>query len=109
MGLGKTYSVEEIEQLYALKKSGKTWDEIGEIMRRSSKSLSLKYSKLRHGHHKMPAAVNLTKLGGVKTFKRKYNKRQPEVATIVAKPHRPMIALVGEPNEVTATIKELFS
>lgn len=89
------YTVDEAEQLQLLKADGKSWGEIAEALGRDQHAVRVKWDALNKKNQ---------------TTRKPYTKKPVTgIATIQPQPHRPMIALVGTPAEVTATIRELFS
>ncbi len=89
------YTEADETKLMALKQDGKSFDEIANILGRKVDAVRSKWYLLNH------------------RAKRANSKKLPKIprAAHIPKPQapRPMIALIGPTNEVTATIRELFS
>lgn len=95
------YSDEDIATMRTMKADGKSFAEIGQAISRDPHAVSQKW-------------IGLMGRKGSQGARGPYKKQTKEVVVATARapreaPHRPMIALVGTPAEVTATIRELFS
>lgn len=91
------YTEKDIARVNELRAAGKSWAEVGNAIGRSPRALYLKFRKEKIA----------------KKQKRKYVLRKKVEAALAtpmpSQTNKPMIALVGSPSEVTATIRELFS
>lgn len=85
------YTPQDEEKLMALKKGGKSFHEISKVLGREAPGLRSKWYALNH------------------EAKKANRKKLPKIPKFEVPRQRPMIALVGNPSEVTATIRELFS
>jgi hypothetical protein len=92
----RTITDEEIKTIVKLKKAGKTYKQIEDETNIPPHKTMYYVYKAIHGVHPR-AKVKLKKPEKVMT------------ENIVIPVSKPMIALVGTPAEITATIKELFS
>lgn len=95
------YTDAENKTIISMKAEGKANKEIGERLSRPAQQINAKWQTLRKTLSPKKKLSRLTS-----TPKREPYPESPPEKTA---PHRPMIALVGTPAEVTATIRELFS
>lgn len=89
------YTDAEISKVREMRMAGKSWREVAAAIGRKEKAVYSKFFSLGETQPKKP-----------QTFKKKITKKI--VASIPA-PTRPMVAFIGTPQEITASIRELFS
>jgi len=91
------YTDSDVKRVLELRDKGTPWKEIAEIVNRNEKALYSKFAKMRREERrqKLPKSKTIAK--------------QVKIQAHIPEHTRPMIALVGSPSEVTATIRELFS
>jgi hypothetical protein len=97
----RLYTPDEEDKVVSMKKGGADFKEIGKELGRDPEALRAKWYALR-----AKGKTKKSKLKKEKIIRRPYKSAE---AIITPQAVRPMIALVGTPQEVTATIRELFS
>lgn len=100
------YSEQDITTIQNMKRDGASFADIAAATGRTQHAVTMKYYSLRSEGRKA--------LVEHKPVRRKYTKRAQEVVATEQPQqhkhqHKPMIALIGETQDVTKTIKELFS
>lgn len=91
----QSYTEAEIQKVKDLRKQGKSWNEVATEIGRHPKAVYAKFHAMKNtrGRPKKVAAVIPAS----------------EVHHSPPPPQRPMVAFIGTPEEITKSIRELFS
>lgn len=101
------YPDDAAEKLVSMVKAGDDWEKIARHFDRTVPAVKHKFWSIKNAGKMSKYRENERRASGAVKVKRQYTKKVQ--LPVSASPVRPMLALVGTPEEVTKTIKELFS